>query len=95
MSRHIEGDDLTDQRMHPHSLRHTTAIHLLKARADFATISQWLGHANLNTTNRHTRADLDVNCQALVQVFSEVRAPSKGGAFAFHGVNLTGWLRHL
>jgi site-specific recombinase XerD len=95
VSRHIEGDDLTDQRMHPHSLRHTTAIHLLKAGVDFATISQWLGHANLNTTMRYARADLDVKRQALAQVFPEVLAPPKGGAFAFHGVDLTGWLRHL
>ncbi len=31
---------LTGKRIHPHSLRHTTAIHLLKAGIDFATISQ-------------------------------------------------------
>jgi site-specific recombinase XerD len=86
---------LADKRIHPHSLRHTTAIHLLKAGVDFATISQWLGHANLNTTMRYARADLDVKRQALAQVFPEVLAPPKGGAFAFHGVDLTGWLRHL
>jgi integrase/recombinase XerD len=86
---------LADKRLHPHSLRHTTAIHLLKAGVDFATISQWLGHANLNTTMRYARADLDVKRQALAQVFPEVLAPPKGGAFAFHGVDLTGWLRHL
>jgi site-specific recombinase XerD len=37
---------LAGKRIHPHSLRHTTAIHLLKAGVDFATISQWLGHAS-------------------------------------------------
>ncbi len=72
---------LADKRIHPHSLRHTTAIHLLKAGVDFATISQWLGHANLNTTMRYARADLDVKRQALAQVFPEVLAPPKGGAF--------------
>ena len=60
---------LADKRIHPHSLRHTTAIHLLKAGVDFATISQWLGHANLNTTMRYAPADLDVKRQALAQVF--------------------------
>lgn len=43
-------DTLGEKRLHPHSLRHTTAIALLKAGVDFATISQWLGHASLNTT---------------------------------------------
>lgn len=45
--------NLAAKRIHPHSLRHTTAIHLLKAGVDFATISQWLGHASLNTTMRY------------------------------------------
>src|SRR5271166_5637867 len=71
---------LAGKRIHPHSLRHTTAIHLLKAGVDFATISQWLGHASLNTTMRYARADIDLKRQALAQVFPEVLAPPKGGA---------------
>ena len=60
---------LADKQIHPHSLRHTTAIHLLKAGVDFATISQWLGHASLNTTMRYARADIDLKRQAPAQVF--------------------------
>jgi len=86
---------LATKRIHPHSLRHTTAIHLLKAGVDFATISQWLGHASLNTTMRYARADIDLKRQALMQVFPEVLAPPRGGAFAFHGDSITGWLRRL
>ena len=36
---HVVAPTLRDKRLHPHSLRHTTAIHLLKAVVDFATIS--------------------------------------------------------
>lgn len=86
---------LIGKKIHPHSLRHTTAIHLLKAGVDFATISQWLGHASLNTTMRYARADLDLKRQALAQVFPEVLAPPKGGAFVFRGDDITGWLRRL
>ena len=86
---------LASKRIHPHSLRHTTAIHLLKAGVDFATISQWLGHASLNTTMRYARADLDLKRQALAQVFPEVLAPPKGGAFIFRDDNVTAWLRRL
>ena len=86
---------LAGKRIHPHSLRHTTAIHLLKAGVDFATISQWLGHASLNTTMRYTRADIDLKRQALAQVFPEMLAPPKGGAFVFRGDDITGWLRRL
>ena len=70
-------------------------IHLLKAGVDFATISQWLGHASLNTTMRYARADIDLKRQALAQVFPEVLAPPKGGAFAFHGDGIIGWLHRL
>ncbi|WP_425356265.1 tyrosine-type recombinase/integrase [Sinorhizobium fredii] len=40
-----EESTLAEKSIHPHSLRHTTAIHLLKAGVDIATISQWLGHS--------------------------------------------------
>jgi len=86
---------LTGKRIHPHSLRHTTAIHLLKAGVDFATISQWLGHASLNTTMRYARADIDLKRQALAQVFPEILAPPRGGAFVLRGEDITGWLRRL
>jgi site-specific recombinase XerD len=86
---------LAGKRIHPHSLRHTTAIHLLKAGIDFATISQWLGHASLNTTMRYARADIDLKRQALAQVFPEILAPPKGGAFVVRGEDITGWLRRL
>lgn len=91
----IGAPSLAAKRIHPHSLRHTTAVHLLKAGVDFATISQWLGHASLNTTMRYARADLDLKRQALAQVFPEVLAPPKGGAFVFRGEDITGWLRRL
>lgn len=86
---------LAGKRIHPHSLRHTTAIHVLKAGVDFATISQWLGHASLNTTMRYARADIDLKRQAHGQVFPEILAPPKGGAFVFRGEDITGWLRRL
>lgn len=90
-----KASTIANKRIHPHSLRHTTAICLLKAGVDFATISQWLGHASLNTTMRYARADVDLKRQALAQVFPDVLAPPKGGAYRFTGADLSGWLRRL
>lgn len=84
---------LGEKRIHPHTIRHSTAIALLKAGVDFATISQWLGHAGLNTTMRYARADLDLKRQALAQVFPDTMAPPRGGRFAPDGRDLVGWLR--
>lgn len=86
---------LRGKRIHPHSLRHSTAIHLLKAGVDFATISQWLGHASLTTTMRYARADLDLKRQALSQVFPETLAPPQAGRLLINGAGLIGWLRQM
>jgi site-specific recombinase XerD len=86
---------LRGKKLHPHSLRHSTAVALLKAGIDFATISQWLGHAGLNTTMRYARADLDLKRQALAQVFPDAVAPPPGGRLLIDGSDLVGWLRRL
>jgi integrase/recombinase XerD len=89
------ASSLSEKRIHPHSIRHSTAVCLLKSGIDFATISQWLGHANLNTTMRYARADIDQKRQALLQVFPEVLAAPLGGGLRIDGSELVGWLRGL
>jgi len=59
---------LHSKRLHPHSMRHSTAIALLKSGVDLSTISQWLGHSNLNTTNRYATIDLDMKRKAIARV---------------------------
>ena len=86
---------LRDKRLHPHSIRHSTAVALLKAGVDFVTISQWLGHAGLNTTMRYARVDLDLKRQALSQVFPDALAPPRGGRLLVDGADLLGWLRRM
>jgi site-specific recombinase XerD len=86
---------LKQKRLHPHSIRHSTAVALLKSGVDFATISQWLGHAGLNTTMRYARADLDLKRRALAQVFPDAVTPPPGGRLLLDGTDLVGWLRRL
>jgi integrase/recombinase XerD len=81
--------------IHPHALRHATAVHLLKSGVEFATISQWLGHVSVNTTMRYARADLDLKRQALAQVFPETLGVPVAGRVRWHGAELTRWLRRL
>lgn len=80
---------------HPHTLRHTTAVHLLKAGVDFKTISDWLGHANLTTTMRYARSDLDLKRQALSQVFPDILAPNAKAHVLFDPGELRNWLGRL
>lgn len=90
-----EAPTLADKRIHPHSPRHSTAIHLLKAGGDIATISQWLGHSGLNVTMRYARADIDMKRQALEQVFPNVAPSASGKMIVGHDAGLLGWLSSL
>ena len=56
---------LREKRVSPHTLRHTTAVHLLRAGVDINTIRAWLGHVSLETTNRYAEVDLEMKAQAL------------------------------
>jgi site-specific recombinase XerD len=56
---------LKTKRVSPHSVRHTTAVHLLRAGVDINTIRAWLGHVSLETTNRYAAVDLEMKAKAL------------------------------
>ncbi|MCP5009730.1 MAG: tyrosine-type recombinase/integrase [Aestuariibacter sp.] len=56
---------LTKKRISPHSVRHTTAVHLLRAGVDLNTIRAWLGHVSLETTNIYAQVDLKMKADAL------------------------------
>ncbi len=56
---------LAAKRVHPQTIRHTTAVHLLRSGVDLVTISHWLGHASVETTNRYAVADLETKREAL------------------------------
>jgi len=51
----------------PHTLRHTTAMHLLQSGVDLNVIRCWLGHAALDTTHQYVEADLEMKRQALAK----------------------------
>jgi site-specific recombinase XerD len=58
---------LTRKRVHPHTLRHSTAVHLLQAGVDLVSISHWLGHASVETTNRYAEVDLETKRAAIAK----------------------------
>lgn len=53
------------KRVSPHTLRHSTATHLLRAGVDINTIRAWLGHVSLATTNVYAQIDLQMKQRAL------------------------------
>jgi integrase/recombinase XerD len=57
--------ELARKRVSPHTIRHTTATHLLRAGVDINTIRAWLGHVSIDTTNIYVEIDLETKAKAL------------------------------
>ena len=71
------------KRISPHTMRHTTAVHLLRAGVDINTIRAWLGHVSLDTTHVYAEVDLEMKAKALatlditnLPIAARVRAPA-------------------
>ena len=56
---------LLGRHISPHTLRHTTAMHLLQSGVSSPVIALWLGHENPATTHQYVEADLQMKEQAL------------------------------
>jgi integrase/recombinase XerD len=85
---------LGSKHLHPHSMRHSFAIYLLKSGVDLPTISHLLGHASIDTTYRYATADLEMKRQAIA------RAGPPGDSIApsapwRHDASVIKWLESL
>lgn len=56
---------LLGRRISPHTIRHTTAMHLLQSGVDITVIALWLGHEDIATTHMYMEADLCMKEAAL------------------------------
>lgn len=82
---------LSRKNVHPHTFRHTTALHLLQSGVDLNTIRYWLGHSDVSTTNRYVELDLEMKRKAL----SSVAAPGGHGRRLAMNDSLLAWLDNI
>ncbi len=64
----IDCPSLATRSISPHTMRHTTAMHLLQSGVDITVIALWLGHEDTATTHRYVEADLAMKKAALDRV---------------------------
>ena len=57
--------ELATRAISPHTIRHTTAMHLLQAGVDISVIALWLGHESPSTTHMYIELDLAMKERAL------------------------------
>ena len=72
-----EHPQLAGRAISPHTIRHTTAMHLLQAGVDITVIALWLGHESPSTTHIYLEADLAMKEQALARLQPIDAAPAR------------------
>ncbi len=82
----------------PHTLRHTTAMHLLASGVEVNVIRGWLGHVSLDTTNRYA----EINIKAMEAAMQLCEPPTSDSSEVFPRVpvwrqdsKLLDWLKSL
>ena len=68
---------LAGRAISPHTIRHTTAMHLLQSGVDITVIALWLGHEDPSTTHIYLEADLAMKEGALNWLQPIAAAPAR------------------
>jgi site-specific recombinase XerD len=74
---------LATKRVSPHTIRDTTAVHLLRAGVDINTIRAWLGHVSLETTHIYAEVDMEMKANDRYEFIPIMR----------HGISRYRWRR--
>ena len=77
--------------VNPHTIRHTTAMHLLRSGNDVNMVSYWLGHADINTTHIYLEIDMEMKRRML----EKTGAPAIKKKELWHKPDILQWLNNL
>lgn len=91
---HIEKPDLIPMEISCHSLRHSKAMHLLRAGVNIVYIRDILGHSSIQTTEIYARADSKQKQDALEKAYADL-TPKKSNREWERNKDLLYWLKGL
>lgn len=75
----------------PHTIRHTTAMHLLRSGNDINMVSYWLGHADINTTHIY----VEINMEIKRTMIAKAGAPQISEKVPWQKPHILQWLDQL
>jgi integrase/recombinase XerD len=87
----VQCPSLKNKTVTPHTLRHTTAMHLLRSGNDINMVSYWLGHADINTTHIYLEIDMEMKRKMI----EKVDAPVINDQAPWHRPGVLEWLNEL
>lgn len=82
---------LKTKKVSPHTIRHTTAMHLLRSGNDINMVSYWLGHADINTTHIYLEIDMEMKRRMI----EKASAPAMKEENLWHQPDIMAWLNNL
>lgn len=88
----VKMPSLATKDVSPHSIRRSTATHLLRSGVDINTVRDWLGHVSIDTTNIYARVDLETKAKAIAHCEPE---PAKSAKHWSEDKRLMTFLRSL
>lgn len=70
--------DKVPEGLHPHMFRHSRSMHLYRGGMPLALLSEWLGHAQLETTKIYANADTQMKREAIAKATSSLNPLTQG-----------------
>jgi integrase/recombinase XerD len=87
----VKQPGVTAKRVNPHTIRHTSAMHLLRAGNDINMVSYRLGHADINTTHIYVEIDMEMK----QKMIARAGAPDVGHKTPWQQPHVLHWLKQL
>ncbi len=88
---HTERPELVPEKVSPHALRHSKAMHMLENGVNLIYIRDILGHASVVTTEIYAKANPEMKRHAIETAATKTLGPSRYNHAARH--DLLAWLR--
>ena len=71
-AKHSRIDEIFPDKIHPHMLRHSKALHMLESGVNLIYIRDFLGHVSVTTTERYLKFDTELKRKALEAAYPQV-----------------------